>query len=235
MKEKKYCFACFEILRVVKVKFIYCSKMYNFEYLPETSLSSYGGGSSGNEADSEGEQVCEKDVKEITDMMKCFTPDMFEPEKDDVSSISSSESKTNLEKSSRVGNLEWCKCGECNIEKREIDCLCCQEVDALNSKFDRENMSCVIKSIEFETLCINKLVLENVLTGLHESRGDHMEKTWSNRSLRYAAYKQFIWWVFKSVGKGNRRVIPSCALWRIRKLYPEPNREYTLYSEGRRD
>ena len=95
---------------------------------------------------------------------------MFEPEKD-VSSISSpssevedeyendSGSKTNLEKSSRVGNLEWCKCGECNIEKREIDCLCCQEVDALNSKFDRESMSCVIKSIEFGALCINKLVL----------------------------------------------------------------------------
>ena len=217
--------------------------MSDFEYLSESSLSSYGDGrSSGNEADYEGGEVCEKDVKEITDMMKCFTPYMFEPEKDDVSSISSSsseiedendsESKTNLEKSSRVGNLEWCKCGECNIEKREIDCLCCQEVDALNSKFDRENMSCVIKSIEFETLCINKLVLEKVLTGLHESRGDHMEKTWSNRSLRYAAYKQFIWWVFKSLGKGNRRVIPSCTLWRIRKLYPEPNKEYNLYSEG---
>ena len=82
-------------------------------------------------------------------MMKCFTPCMFEPEKDDVSNIniSSSEvededendsgSKTNLEKSSTVGYFEWCKCGECNIEKREIDCLCCQEVDALNSKFDR--------------------------------------------------------------------------------------------------
>ena len=121
--------------------------------------------------------------------MKCFTPYMFEPEKDDVSSISSSsseiedgdkndsESKTNLEKSSQVGNLEWCKCEECNIEKREISCLCCQEADALNSKFDRENMSCVIKSIEFETLYINKHVLENVLTGLHESRVDHMEKT----------------------------------------------------------
>ena len=147
--------------------------MSDFEYLSESSLSSYGDGSSGNEADSEGEEVCEKDVKEITDMMKCFTPYMFEPEQDDVSSISSSssevededengsESKTNLEKSSRVGNLEWCKCGECNIEKREIDCLFCQEVDALSGKFDRENMSCVIISIEFETFCINKLVLEN--------------------------------------------------------------------------
>ena len=65
-----------------------------------------------NEADSEGEEVYEKDVKEITDMMKSFTPYMFEAENDDVSSINSSssevedgdenDSKTNLEKSSRV-------------------------------------------------------------------------------------------------------------------------------------
>ena len=183
--------------------------MSDFEYLSESSISSYGDGSSDNEAGSEGEEVSEKDVKEITEMMKYFTPYMFEPEKDDVSSTSSSssevedededdlKSKTNLGKSSRVGNLEWCKCGECNIEKREIDCLCCQEVDTLSSKFDCENMSCVIKSTEFETLCINKLVLEIILSGLYELRRDHMEKSWSNRSLGYAAYKQFIWSVFK--------------------------------------
>ena len=108
-------------------------------------------------------------------------------------------------------------------KKKEIDCLCCQEVEALNSKFDRENMSCVIKPIEFETLCINKPVPEKVLTGLYKSRGDQMEKTWSNWSLRYAAYKPFIWQVFKSLGKGNGKVTPSCALQRIRKLYPGPN------------
>ena len=107
---------------------------------------------------------------------------MFEPVKDDVSSISSSlsevkdedendsESKTNLKKSSRVGNLEWCKSVECNIEKREIDCLCCQEYQISNIKFDRENMSCVTKSIEFETLCIKKFVLENDWTTWVEGR-----------------------------------------------------------------
>ena len=137
--------------------------MSDFEYLSESSLSSYGGGSSDNEAVSKGEKIWEKDVKEITEMMKYFTPYMFEPAKVEDEDENDSESKTNLGKSSRVGNLEWCKCGECNIEKREIDCLCCQEIDALSDKFDRENMSCVIISIEFETLCINKLVLENVL------------------------------------------------------------------------
>ena len=35
--------------------------MSDFEYLSESSLSSYGDGSSGNEADSKGEEeVCEK-------------------------------------------------------------------------------------------------------------------------------------------------------------------------------
>ena len=51
--------------------------MSDFEYLSESSLSSYGDGSSGNEADSEGGEICEKDVKEITDMMNCFTPCIY--------------------------------------------------------------------------------------------------------------------------------------------------------------
>ena len=34
-------------------------KMSDFEYLSESFLTSYGDGSSGNEADSEGVEVCE--------------------------------------------------------------------------------------------------------------------------------------------------------------------------------
>ena len=35
----------------------------------------------------------------------------------------------------RVGNNEWCECGNCSRdEKREIDCLCCQEVAAIDDK-----------------------------------------------------------------------------------------------------
>ena len=93
--------------------------MSDFEYLSESSLSSYGDGSSDNEAGSIVEKGWEKDVKEITEMMKYFTPYMFEPAKVEDEDENDSESKTNLGKSSRVGNLEWCKCGECNIEKRK--------------------------------------------------------------------------------------------------------------------
>lgn len=119
---------------------------------------------------------------------------------------------------------------------REIDCLCCQEVAALNSKFDTDNINyCILESREFETLCLNGSVLKNVLTGLHVSRGDYLEDVCTNRSLRYAAYKQNIWWIFKSLGKGNRRVIPLCVIWKIRNTFPEPDGQYTLYSDGDKD
>jgi len=210
---------------------------------------SCSGGSSGNEADSENEEQFDKEIRDITEMMNEFRPYIFEPEKE-VSSTSQTSSSNEDESENdgndedcgeindenvRVGKLNWCKCELCSYENREIDCLCCQEVDALNSKFDDENIHCVTESTGFATLCTNKLVLANVLTGLHETKGDYLEKSWSNRSLRYAAYKQFIWWVFEYLGKGNRRVIPSCALWKIRGLYPEPNNDYVLYSEGKQD
>ena len=61
------------------------------------------------------------------------------------------------------------------------------------------------------------------------------EKDLTNRSLRFAAYKQFIWWVFQRLGKGNRRVIPSWVVWNIRKPYPEANGQYVLFNEGEFD
>ena len=123
----------------------------------------------------------------------------------------------------RVGNLDQCKCGNCLVRKREIDCLWYFEVHALNSKFDTENISCIIQTKEFEMLCTSEIVLKNVLIGLHETRGSHLEDTFSNRSLRYTAYKQSIWWVFKHLGKGNKGFIHSCALWKTREYFPELN------------
>ena len=81
-----------------------------------------------------------------------------------------------------VRNTTWYKCFKCNVKKREIDCLCCLEVTALNRKFDKFSVKCVTEAEEFQILCINKVVLENVLTGLHNSRGDYLEKDTTNQS-----------------------------------------------------
>ena len=217
--------------------------MSDFEYSLDASFSlSDEGGSRGSEADSEREEIFD-DMKEMLSTMKTFNPYMYGSEKDvstcsdesDVSDFDKSESEKCSENNVRVGHLDWCKCRNCFVAKREIDCLCCFEVHALNSKFDTENISCIIQSKEFEMLCMSEILLKNVLTGLHETRDDHLEGNFSNRSLRYAAYKQFIWWVFKHLGKGNRRVIPSCALWKIREHFPETNADDINYYEGNKD
>ena len=160
-------------------------------------------------------------------MMKTFNPYLYEPDKDvstcsyesNVSDFDKNKSKECLEDNVRVGDLDWCKCWNCLVGKGEIDCLCCFEIDVLNSKFDTGNISYIIQSKEFGMLCMSETVLKNVLTGVCETRGDHLENTFSNRLLRYAAYKQFIWWVFKQLGKGNRRIIPRVHYGRLGSIF----------------
>ena len=73
-------------------------------------------------------------------------------------------------------------------------------------------------------------MLKIVFVALHEARGDplEIENEIKNRPLRFAAYKQFVWWMFKRPGKGNRRVLPSSVLWKIRQHYSEANGQYVL-------
>ena len=158
----------------------------------------------------------------MADKFNCLKSYQFEPEKELVKDTDESEEECSEESDGesqsqtvkeRTGNTTWCEYCKCKAEKREIDCFCCQEVAALNEKFDKLAVKCITEAEEFRTLCLNKAVLDNVLTGLHDSRGDYLEKITSNRSYRYAAYKQFPWWVYKWLGKGNRRVIPSCLSW----------------------
>jgi len=41
---------------------------------------------------------------------------------------------------------------------------------------------------------------------LHESKGDPLEKEEvKNQSLRYAAYQQFIWWIYQRFGEKRKQ------------------------------
>ena len=52
------------------------------------------------------------------------------------------------------------------------------------------------------------------------------------RSYRYASYRQFTWWVHNRIGKGVRRVIPSCVVKLIREVFPSPDGQYVGFQSG---
>ena len=40
------------------------------------------------------------------------------------------------------------------------------------------------------------------------------------RELRYAAYRQFTWWLYGKLGRSHRRIIPACVVHHIRTRFP---------------
>ena len=108
--------------------------------------------------------------------------------------------------------------------------LCCK--DDVPHDFFGET-TCIVEHMDFQTVCLNVAVLKTTLNMLNNLRGNTI--VYENESLRYAAYRQFTWWVHNRLGKGVRRVIPSCAIWAIRDKYPNESNTYIPFLEAREE
>ena len=76
----------------------------------------------------------------------------------------------------------------------------------------------------FQNLCIDRHVLELAIRARCDIRVEPLD--FSMSSFRKAAYRQFILWEHGYLGKGNRRIIPSCAVKKVREQYPAPDSVY---------
>ena len=67
-----------------------------------------------------------------------LAPYRFEPERNSSTSGSSSDSDSNnghgSEAPARVGNKNWRDCASCSSENREIDALCCRELNVITDE-----------------------------------------------------------------------------------------------------
>ena len=112
----------------------------------------------------------------------------------------------------------FCVCGYCREMATEKERLCC-----------KERQLCRSQTAAFQNICIDSDNLATVIRSLADTYV--FTPTYDNRAMRHAAYRQYIMWQHGHLGRGHRKVIPSCCVWEIRKHYCSPNNQYTGYKD----
>ena len=157
--------------------------------------------------------IAEDDLDDNTEVLDDFDDQPAETE--DTSGASHHQGEDSTE------NLEaapsWCVCSNCRPMPQDIENKCCKQ------------KKCITYSSRFAKICLDPDVLELCIRNTSDIRNDHEDN--STRAFRKAAYRQFILARHGYLGKGNRRVCPSCVVNKIRQRYPSVTGVYMGYRE----
>ena len=110
------------------------------------------------------------------------------------------------------GIPDWCKCGRCRQMDNPVERVCCK------------TRPCITTTDAFHDTCLNRNVLSVCILDRNDFYGD--DKGFTPNNYRKAGYRQCILYSHGFLGRGNCKVVPSCAVWRIRENYPEPSNNY---------
>ena len=91
----------------------------------------------------------------------------------------------------------WCKCGVCQTMPTNEENKCCGKI------------RCLTSYATFRNICIDREVLIMAIRS-------RLTLGLRTNGFRKAAYRQFIIWRYKKLGKGNQKVCPSCVVLSIR-------------------
>ncbi|XP_077312237.1 uncharacterized protein LOC143933189 [Lithobates pipiens] len=129
-----------------------------------------------------------------------------------------------------LGNTEWCKCRKCIPMPTSLESSCCPEINEVVGSIP-EGVECITHSESFEIYCVNEQNVRVNTICLHLEGPPTVDPD-NNRRLRKTAYITFTAWIYGYLGKGNRRVIPSCAVNAVRNAIPDPSASYVgfMYS-----
>lgn len=119
------------------------------------------------------------------------------------------------------GSPDWCKCGRCQNMPTPLENRCCTG----------RRTSCITTTPLFRQLVLDANVLE--LAMRYREDVMVMDHARNNENFRHTAYRQYVLWQHGRLGKGNRRVVPSCCVMAIRLRYPSPNGLYTGFRPTR--
>jgi hypothetical protein len=129
----------------------------------------------------------------------------------------SSRSREQTEEFTNNSTPDWCVCGRCRPMPHEIENKCCKL------------KKCITLTSRFTKLYLDPDVLELCIRNRADIRNDQEDN--STRAFRKAAYRHFILARHGHLGKGNRRVCPSCVVLKIRENFPSVTGIYMGYRE----
>ena len=112
----------------------------------------------------------------------------------------------------------WCVCGNCVAMPTDIENKCCKR---------RE---CITGRRKFTKYCLDPENLEMYIRNTTDIRNDRRDS--NTRSFRKAAYRQYVLSQYGYLGKGNRRVCPSCVVSKVRGHYPSPTWDFVNSNES---
>jgi hypothetical protein len=166
-------------------------------------------------------------------------PYQFEPEYSDSEDLDyteledeDSELAETTKYIGRQGTSVWCLCSKCSVMQSDHESLCCQESDTIAKV--RKDFQCITLNPAFQntilsvdSLNISRHQLIRKTTNQRKKRTLTVDEP-KNNLWRYLAYKQFVSWInsWTAIGKGNRIVIPSCVVMKIRECFPDENGAY---------
>lgn len=119
----------------------------------------------------------------------------------------------------------WCVCRNCRNMPTLLEQKCCQQ----------QPQNCISLLPHFEVYILQEGALRLARRIWNDLRAevDGQEMGESNRQFCYMAYRTFVVWQYGILGPGNRIVIPSCCVWRIRDSFPDPNGIYVGFIPAR--
>ena len=115
------------------------------------------------------------------------------------------------------GAPDWCKCGKCRQMDNPVERVCCR------------NSPCATTSDLFYDICLNRHVLSVDIINRSDFFGEDPEFTPAN--YRKVAYRHYIMYQHGYLGRANRKVIPSCIVWKVRDNFPAPDNNYLGFKE----
>ena len=167
---------------------------------------------------------CRQLLVKVSEKMPSLFLDMAEIVNGSTSTESSEPTEPTRSLDSPNNKLTWCVCGHCAQMTSEMENICC----------GMQPRACLSQLPHMDIYILDQMVLHlqqvyrNDIFALHAEDNDNI-----NKAFRHASYRQFILWQFGRLIAGDRHVIPSCVLCRIRQTYPSELGVYTGYRPGR--